>query len=126
MNRLSIISDSVYRAKHINSQLAGVFETQFLSLDDIPGSEPTLFTVGDVNLDQRFGREEFEKIVAVLARRHRLGRRADPRQQRNGKIVEMKCLLMTFENSGDGTQQTVAFLQNRPGRNGQMFPGNER
>jgi putative nucleotidyltransferase with HDIG domain len=51
MNRLSIISDSEYRGKHLGSQLAGVFETQLFSLGDIPRLEPALFTVCDVNVD---------------------------------------------------------------------------
>ena len=51
MNCLSIISDSAYRAETIDSQLHGVFETQLISLDDIPDSPPTQFTVCDVNLD---------------------------------------------------------------------------
>jgi hypothetical protein len=51
MNRLSIISDSIYRAETLDSQLQGVFETKLIPLDEIPDSEPTQFTVCDVNLD---------------------------------------------------------------------------
>jgi putative nucleotidyltransferase with HDIG domain len=50
MNRLSIISDSIYRAETLDSQLQGVFETKLIPLDEIPDSEPTQFTVCDVNL----------------------------------------------------------------------------
>ena len=51
MNRLSIISDSSCRAENIDSQLHGVFEIQLFSLDEIPDSPPTQFTVCDVNLE---------------------------------------------------------------------------
>jgi putative nucleotidyltransferase with HDIG domain len=51
MSRLSIISDTVYRARHIGSALESVFETQYLSLDRVSSAEPTQFTIGDVNLD---------------------------------------------------------------------------
>jgi putative nucleotidyltransferase with HDIG domain len=51
MNRLSIISDSVSRARYIGRQLDGVFDVQVFSPGEISDSKPTEFTFGDVNLD---------------------------------------------------------------------------
>jgi putative nucleotidyltransferase with HDIG domain len=51
MNRLSIISDSASRARHIGRQLDGIFDVQVFSPNEIPDSRPTEFTLGDVNLD---------------------------------------------------------------------------
>ena len=51
MSRLSIISDTLLRARHLGGELAGVFDTQYLSLDSFSDAEPTEFTIGDVNLD---------------------------------------------------------------------------
>jgi putative nucleotidyltransferase with HDIG domain len=51
INRLAIISDSDYRANRLGSQLAGIFDTQVISPDDIPQSEPAQFTVCDLNVD---------------------------------------------------------------------------
>ncbi|HKF94571.1 MAG TPA: hypothetical protein VKB96_08215, partial [Gammaproteobacteria bacterium] len=41
MSRLSIISDSVYRAEHISSQVGNAFDTQIISLGEIPDEEPS-------------------------------------------------------------------------------------
>jgi putative nucleotidyltransferase with HDIG domain len=51
MTRLSIISDSVSRARYIGRQLDGLFDVQIFSPGDIPDSRPTAFTFGDVHLE---------------------------------------------------------------------------
>jgi len=51
MSRLSIISDSVYRAEHISGQVGSAFDTQIISLGEIPDGEPSKLTICDVNLD---------------------------------------------------------------------------
>jgi putative nucleotidyltransferase with HDIG domain len=51
MSRLSIISDSIYRAELISSQIGNAFDTQIISLGDIPDEKPSKLTICDVNLD---------------------------------------------------------------------------
>ncbi len=70
VSRLSIISDTLLRAKHIGGELGGVFETQCLSLDSFSDAEPTEFTVGDVNLDCK----QISDLKIWLKRRPKNGR----------------------------------------------------
>ena len=72
MNRLFIVSDSAQRAKSLGSKLAGIFDTQLVTPDDIPGTEPSCFTVCDANVD----------IARIPGLRLWLKRRP-----KNGKIV---------------------------------------
>jgi putative nucleotidyltransferase with HDIG domain len=50
MNRLSIISDSPERARAIDLQLAGIFETQAFARQSLPREEPTKYTIVDIDL----------------------------------------------------------------------------
>jgi putative nucleotidyltransferase with HDIG domain len=52
MNRVSIIADSVERATQISTHLSGVFETQIISVSDLPRSNPSEFIIGDVTMSQ--------------------------------------------------------------------------
>lgn len=51
MHRLSIIADSVSRARRLGRQLQGPFEVQVSHPSEISGSKPTRFTLADVDLD---------------------------------------------------------------------------
>jgi putative nucleotidyltransferase with HDIG domain len=51
MSRLSIISDSIYRAELISSQVGGAFDTELIPLGEMPDAEPSQLTICDVNLD---------------------------------------------------------------------------
>jgi putative nucleotidyltransferase with HDIG domain len=50
MNRLSIVADTVERARAINRQLVGLFEIQAFPRANLPSSEPSKYTVVDVDL----------------------------------------------------------------------------
>jgi putative nucleotidyltransferase with HDIG domain len=50
MNRLSIISDSLDRAGHVRTQLAGLFETHCFHRGGIRNAEPKEYTIVDINL----------------------------------------------------------------------------
>ena len=50
MNRLSIVADTVERARAINRKLAGLFEIQAFPRQSLPNSEPAQYTIVDINL----------------------------------------------------------------------------
>jgi putative nucleotidyltransferase with HDIG domain len=50
MNRLSIVADTVERARAINQKLAGLFEIQAFPRQSLPRSEPAQYTIVDINL----------------------------------------------------------------------------
>ena len=50
MNRLSIVADTVERAREINQKLAGVFKVQAFPRQSLPRSEPAPYTIVDINL----------------------------------------------------------------------------
>jgi putative nucleotidyltransferase with HDIG domain len=50
MNQLSIVADTVERARAINRQLVGLFEIQAFPRANLPSSEPPKYTIVDVDL----------------------------------------------------------------------------